>query len=111
MTMYIASTPLSPTPPAYTMATSEIAPLSLDCTPLLTETQSVASASCVLTDLSVGRGTVVALGHAAQVVSPTITQIVDGSILTAGHIYRLDFNFVVDAETHWTQSLAIHVPQ
>lgn len=103
--------PLSCVPPVWVMATTEEMPLAFDTTNVLENAQVPYGPTCVLTDVSVGRGLIVDLPTDPTVSGNIVTQQVDGSALTAGHIYTLAVTFSAAADTVWTMLLTIRVPQ
>ena len=105
--MTIAS-PITPVPPSLTMTTGETVPVELDTTPLGGGT--VLTASAALKDLSVGRGTNVAGLPSLTISAPNLIQSIPGSLLTAGHIYRLTFTWSPVSGTTWQQLITIYVP-
>lgn len=105
-----ARPPLATQPPAYTMATTETAQLSLNTAPLLVGEQTPTEVSTVLTDLSVGNGLVIEGLADPTTNALVITQTVPGSVLTANHIYELAFTFTAAEDLVWTQVVTITVP-
>ena len=109
----IAATPLAPTPSRWVMATTEQLNLTLNCTPLLNAAanETIQSATTTLTNVSVGRGTPVSGLATPQVSNPYIGQFVVGTLLVAGDLFELEFDFLTTQGNRWTQILTIAVPR
>jgi len=95
-------------PSQVSQATSETLPWKFDVTKLLQVGDTVTSPTSVFTDLTIGSDIVLPDLPAAS--GNVVTQIVNGSVLTAGHQYRLVVSFVANAFTTWSVPLLLTVP-
>ena len=97
MTLYMAAPPYAPIPPVANVATNEKKSLQLDFTPVIGG-GTIVAATTTLTDLTVGRGTVIEGLASPTVDSPIVTQYVPGSLLSVAHVYELEYLATLDAD-------------
>lgn len=95
--------PLSTVPPEFRMARSERFPLAFDVS---NEGSSPTSPAFVMTDAN--DGTVVTLDDEPTTNGNVVTQIVNGSALTAEHSYELALTCVINPATTITMVLSIY---
>lgn len=103
------NTDLFVSPERFSMATTEELPLGFDTTSLLQGDDEPSSPSTTLIDLT--NNEEIDLGVDPIVAANIVVQLVQGTLLTAGHKYALSITFTSAANTWWTMVLTIDVPQ
>lgn len=100
---------LATDPAEVTQATAENVPWAVDMTNALPSVGSVSAVTTSLVDLTLN-GETVTLADAPVVAGNVVTQIVRGSVLTAGHSYRLQITYTAAANTVLTSLTVIYCP-
>jgi hypothetical protein len=97
-------------PPSNNQLTTETIPWAIDLTNAIGGGSLQPSPSCTLTDITQSRAVDVPLEDAATVAGKVVTQIVRGSVLAAGHIYRLVLTFGAGGVTVQSVVMVLNCP-
>ena len=103
----VAASPLAPIPPTYAMATDEERTLPFNFAPNLGVGETLVSAVSHLIDKSVARGQPITI-PSPTVSSPAVDKLLNGNLLSVGHVYWLRITATTSLSNIWTTILTIN---